>query len=222
MSSPACATELVAIASVDAGSTMLSHAASAGIKATVIGVDDSAAAVQQGKFCEKLQQLMEESRAQQVLVLSDVDTALLSREFLEAWVGHVLLVHDSLLPSFPEPRPLLAALQAGVCITGCTVCFAVPPPKDSKVIGAVHGPIIMQESTVVLPGDTVRSLHDRVVEDCECKVLPTAMQLVADGAVVLNREGRYRLERTASYIKDSGDDMACDDMSVTRMRPTSV
>jgi len=217
MSSPASSSELVAVASVDAGSTTLAQAAAAGLQASVLGNgrlashDVSEDAPDEEKLAravecsERLQRLMDESQAQQLLVLSDADTSLLTREFLECWAGNVLLVHDSLLPAFPEPRPLEAALQGGVCITGCTVCFALPPASGST--GVRHGPIIMQESTCVLPGDNVDSLHERVVTECECKVLPTALQLIADGSVGLNRK-RNKLERTSSYIKDSGDEMA--------------
>jgi len=219
MSNPACATELVAVASMDAGSTMLAHASGAGIAASVLGNGDFAthghANTGQGaggaaKFCKELQQVMVDSCAQQLVILSDVDTTLLTKEFLEAWVGNVLLVHDSLLPSFPGPQPLEAAIQAGVCITGCTVCFALPAVAGSTVAGASYGPIIVQQPTCVLPGDSVQSLHDRVVSECECKVLATAMQLVAEGSVALNRQGKYRLERTSSFIQTSIDDMACD------------
>merc|ERR1712139_93789 len=125
---------------------------------------------------------MEESHAQQLLILSDVDTSLLTEGFLHAWVGRVLVVHDSLLPAFSEARPIDAAIRSGVCITGCTVCFALPRAPGS--CGAQFGPIVTQGSTYVLPSDSVETLHDRVVSECQCKALPTALQLVAEGSVV--------------------------------------
>jgi len=187
---------------VDAESTMLADAAGAGVTVSVLGkLDDAGSAAGAAvQFCQSLQRVLEESSAQQLLILSDVDTSLLTREFLEAWVGNVVLVHDSLLPAFPDANPVEAAIRMGVCITGCTVCFALPPSVGST--GVCHGPIIMQESTSVLPWDTVDSLRERVVSDCECKVLPQAMQLVAEGAVVLHKNGKFRMERAPSLTKD--------------------
>lgn len=232
LSNPASISELAAVCSQDESSKILQHAADSGIPAHLIRKQSSAAlpknadvvqvreqlASAAAEFSEGLQRVLSESNAQQLLILSDVDTSLLSRDFLEAWIGNVLLVHDSLLPAFPEAGPIEAALSHGVCITGCTVCFALPP--DSGLYGACHGPIIMQESTCVLPGDTVASLHDRIVSECECKVLPTAMQLVADGSVALNKKGTR--ERSASYIKDSGDEMSVENIVSPCPTPTKM
>jgi folate-dependent phosphoribosylglycinamide formyltransferase PurN len=215
MSSPACASELVAMASIHTSSKMLKHSAAAGLTTCVIGdgrlacYDDSEGGVCEvedvgaaaTEFSEALQHLMQETHAHQLLLLSDAATCLLTGEFLESLLGQVLLVHDSLLPAFPEARPLDAALAAGACITGCTVCFAMPTWSSQP--GVRHGPIIMQEATRVLPGDTITTLHNRVVTECECKTLPQAMQLVAEGSVLLNRKGK--IERTASWVKDLND-----------------
>lgn len=207
LNSPSCASELVAVAGTDAGSKFFTHAKAAGLATTVLGAGAA-------EFSAGLQQVMKESQAQQLLILSDADTSLLTREFLEAWVGSALMVHDSLLPAFPEARPVEAALECGVCITGCTVCFALPSSSGSA--GACQGPIIVQESTCVLPGDTVDSLCERLVSECQAKILPSAMQYVAEGAVVLNKKtGKFRLERTSSFIKDSGDEMSVDGVDST-------
>jgi phosphoribosylglycinamide formyltransferase-1 len=181
---------------------MLADAAGAGVTVSVLGnLDDAGSAAGAAvQFCQALRRVLDESSAQQLLILSDVDTSLLTREFLEAWVGNVVLVHDSLLPAFPDANPVEAAIRMGVCITGCTVCFALPAAGGST--GVCHGPIIMQESTSVLPWDTVDSLRERVVSDCECKVLPQAMQLVAEGAVVLHKNGKFTMERQPSLAKD--------------------
>lgn len=217
MKVPARASELTLLLSVDARSTMMEHAATAGIQASVIG-DGRFASSDPGQwlgkksefaveFSEELQRMLEASRVQQLLILSDVDTSLLTQQFLEAWVGNIFLVHHSLLPAFPDSRPLEAAIKSGVCVTGCTVCFATPRAPGSTQTGPQHGPIIAQESTRVTQRDTVDSLRERVVSECELKAIPAAMRLVAEGAVTLHKEDTNKILRDASFIEDSGDEM---------------
>lgn len=199
----------------------MAHAASAGVQGSVLcnGRFAMGAAAEPAKdgfasscaeFSEELQRVLEASRVQALLILSDVDTSLLTQEFLGAWVGSAFLVHHSLLPAFPESRPLEAAIHSGVCLTGCTVCFALPHAAGSSLSGPCHGPIIAQESTRVLPGDSVESLRERVVSECELKAVPAAMRLVAEGAVVLHKGDSYKVQRSASFAEHSDDEMALD------------
>jgi folate-dependent phosphoribosylglycinamide formyltransferase PurN len=67
-----------------------------------------------------------------------------------------------------------AVLAAGVKTSGCTVHF-VDNIYD-------HGPVILQQSVPVQPGDTPDSLAARVF-DAECEALPEALKLIAAGKV---------------------------------------
>ena len=71
------------------------------------------------------------------------------------------------------------ALQHGAKVTGCTVHF-VDEGMDS-------GPIIVQRTVPVLPGDTPATLHARIQEQ-EHLAYPEALQLLAQGR--LRIEGR--------------------------------
>jgi phosphoribosylglycinamide formyltransferase-1 len=77
----------------------------------------------------------------------------LSPVFLERFPA-ILNVHPSLLPEFRGLRAVQQALEAGVKETGVTVHFMV------EEVDA--GPIVAQERTPVLPGDTERTLLERL------------------------------------------------------------
>ena len=66
-------------------------------------------------------------------------------------------------------------LARGVKVTGATVHFV-----DE---GTDTGPILLQKSVEVLPGDTPKSLQQRVMEEAEWILLPRAVDLIAAGRV---------------------------------------
>ena len=47
--------------------------------------------------------------------------------------------------------------------------------------GMDSGPIILQKAVQVLPGDSPKELQQRVMEEAEWKILPQAIQMIADG-----------------------------------------
>ena len=66
-------------------------------------------------------------------------------------------------------------------ITGATVHFV-----DK---GTDTGPIILQKAVEVQPEDTPASLQLRVMQEAEWKILPRAIDLIANGRVEV-RDGR--------------------------------
>ena len=79
-----------------------------------------------------------------------------------------------------------AALERGVKVTGATVHFV-----DD---GTDTGPIILQKAVEVMPEDTPETLQKRVMEEAEWKIMPQAIDLIAnkkiavqDGKVVFCR-----------------------------------
>jgi len=99
---------------------------------------------------------------------------LLSPEFVQAWEGRILNIHPSLLPQFPGLFAQRQALEAGVSETGCTVHFV-----DA---GMDTGPIVLQRRVPVLPGDTVETLNERILEQ-EHQAYPEAVRKVLSGEV---------------------------------------
>lgn len=90
--------------------------------------------------------------------------------FLAAFEGRIVNVHPSLLPAFGGGMDAIEqALAAGATVTGATVHL---------VTGEVDaGPILMQESVRILPGDTAETLRERVHE-VEHRLLPAAIRMM--------------------------------------------
>lgn len=93
----------------------------------------------------------------------------LSPEFVSAYRGRILNIHPSLLPKFPGLDAQRQALAAGERLSGCTVHF-VDEGVDS-------GPIVVQRSVPILPGDDVETLADRILEE-EHRAYPEAIRKV--------------------------------------------
>lgn len=91
---------------------------------------------------------------------------------LEAFPNRVLNIHPALLPAFPGLHSWKQALDYGCKVAGCTVHF-VDAGTDS-------GPIIVQKSVPVEPGDTVETLHARIQVQ-EHIAYPEALRLLAAG-----------------------------------------
>lgn len=81
---------------------------------------------------------------------------LLSPGFVQAFSGRILNIHPSLLPAFPGLDAQTQAFDYGVQVTGCTVHFV-----DEQLD---HGPIILQRSVPVLPGDDPHTVAARILE----------------------------------------------------------
>lgn len=101
--------------------------------------------------------------------------------FLDAFSGHVVNIHPSLLPAFPGVNAQKQAFEYGVKVAGCTVHFV-----DS---GVDTGPIISQRSVPVLPDDTEESLRNRILEQ-EHSLFVEALQQIERGHVRYPEDGR--------------------------------
>jgi phosphoribosylglycinamide formyltransferase-1 len=94
---------------------------------------------------------------------------LVKQPLLEAFPHRIINIHPALLPAFPGLEAWKQALDAGVAETGCTVHF-VDEGMDT-------GPVILQETVPVLPGDTPESLHARI-QVLEHRLYPAAINRV--------------------------------------------
>lgn len=94
---------------------------------------------------------------------------IVKRRLLKAYPRRIVNIHPALLPAFPGLASWKQALDAGVKTTGCTVHYV-----DA---GTDTGPIILQRTVAVEPGDTPQSLHERIQRE-EYIAYPAALKLV--------------------------------------------
>lgn len=188
-SEPSYPAEIAAILGADPSSPVLVRAKAEGLRTVTLGTTtptpDHAAGPQvhrtrawsdghHSDLSKDLLKQLEAVQAELLVILDDFPIMLLDEEFRSKWQENVLVVHPSLLPAFPVATDVYnEVLKAGVRVTGCTVHFL---PKEGS-----YGEIVVQEATHVLRDDTPAKLQRRVVEDCEWKALPEAVELVASG-----------------------------------------
>jgi phosphoribosylglycinamide formyltransferase 1 len=112
---------------------------------------------------------------------------ILSPGYVHAFAGRALNIHPSLLPAFPGLHPQRQALDHGVKVAGATVHF-VDEGVDS-------GPIVLQATVPVEPGDTEATLSARILVE-EHRLYPAAVRLFAEGRLeIVGRRVRIKESR---------------------------
>lgn len=101
-------------------------------------------------------------------------------QMIKQYRNRIINIHPSLIPSFCGTgyyglKVHEGALARGVKVTGATVHFV-----DE---GTDTGPIILQKPVMIEQGDTPEILQRRVMEQAEWKILPQAIDLIANGKV---------------------------------------
>jgi len=167
---------------------VLSDVADAGILAQARARGLPARFIPPGKFRTKLDETAEAAfldallEAKVDLVVLAGFMQILKGEFLRVFAQKVVNIHPALLPAFPGLEAWKQALDFGAKITGVTVHFV-----DQ---GIDTGPIIVQESVPILPGDTPETLHARI-QDLERKLYPAVIAAFARGEIRL--QGRQTI-----------------------------
>ena len=99
---------------------------------------------------------------------------------VKAFEGRIINIHPSLIPSFCGTgyyglKVHEKVLERGVKVSGATVHFV-----DE---GTDTGPIILQKPVMIRQDDTPEVLQKRIMEQAEWKILPTAIDLIANNKV---------------------------------------
>ena len=105
---------------------------------------------------------------------------ILDESVCRAYPNRMMNVHPALIPSFCGKgfyglHVHESALATGVKVSGATVHFV------TEVCDG--GPIILQKAVKIEPDDTPQSLQRSVMEKAEWKILPKAINLIANGKI---------------------------------------
>lgn len=147
------------------------------------------------EFGRRLIQTLEQERADLVVLAGYL--VILPEILIQKYQNRMINIHPSLIPSFCGAgyyglKVHEAVLARGVKVTGATVHFV-----DE---GTDTGPIILQQAVRVKQDDTPQLLQQRVMEQAEWKILPKAVDLIANGKVTVS-QGRVLIADTDAQTK---------------------
>ena len=165
--------EIVTVISNNRHAYALERAKSAGVPAQCISPKNYE---NRDMFYDALLDALEASEADLVVLAGCM--VVMPEKIVERYENRIINIHPSLIPSFCGVgyyglKVHEAALARGVKLTGATVHY-VDEGMDS-------GPIILQKAVEVKEGDTPQILQRRDMEEAEWKILPQAIQMIANG-----------------------------------------
>ena len=165
-------TEIAAVISNNAGAYALTRAKDNGIPAYCVSPKDYAT---RDEFNNALLDKVNSLNVDLVVLAGCL--VKIPEEMVHQYSHRIINIHPSLIPSFCGVgfyglHVHEAALAKGVKVTGATVHY-VDEGMDT-------GEIIFQKAVDVLDGDTPETLQRRVMEQAEWKLLPAAINKIAN------------------------------------------
>ena len=165
-------TELVAVISNNANAYALTRAKENGIEALCISPKDYA---DRADFHKALLEKINELKVDLIVLAGYL--VKIPEEMVHQYSHRIINIHPTLIPSFCGVgyyglHVHEAVLEKGVKVTGATVHY-VDEGMDT-------GEIIAQKPVMVEEGDTPEILQKRVMEQAEWKLLPAAINMIAN------------------------------------------
>ena len=165
-------TELVAVISNNANAYALTRAKENGSEALCISPKDYA---DRADFQKALLEKINELKVDLIVLAGYL--VKIPEEMVHQYSHRIINIHPSLIPSFCGVgyyglHVHEAVLEKGVKVTGATVHY-VDEGMDT-------GEIIAQKPVMVEEGDTPEILQKRVMEQAEWKLLPAAINMIAN------------------------------------------
>ena len=165
-------TELVAVISNNANAYALTRAKENGIEALCISPKDYA---DRADFHKALLEKINELKVDLIVLAGYL--VKIPEVMVHQYSHRIINIHPSLIPSFCGVgyyglHVHEAVLEKGVKVTGATVHY-VDEGMDT-------GEIIAQKPVMVEEGDTPEILQKRVMEQAEWKLLPAAINMIAN------------------------------------------
>ncbi|XP_058275235.1 trifunctional purine biosynthetic protein adenosine-3-like [Hirundo rustica] len=180
---PGSCAQLVLVISNRPGVQELCSAARAGIPTRVI---DHKLYGSRSEFDSTIDRVLEEFSVE--LICLSGFMRVLSSPFLRKWKGKILNASPSLFPLVKDGNAHQEPLESGFKVAGCTVHFVLEEPSAAAAIRREP-----------LPGDSEAALEERL-QEAELRAFPTALQLVASGAVWLGAHGRTCWRRESQRL----------------------
>ena len=167
--------EVSLVVSNKRGAYALERAASKKIPSAVLVPKEFAS---REAFGEELFHLLDETEIDLVVLAGYL--VILPENFVKHFYGRMINIHPSLIPShcgagYYGLKVHESVLARGNKVTGATVHF-VDEGTDS-------GPIILQKAVEVSEDDTPETLQKRVMEQAEWKILPQAIDMIANDKI---------------------------------------
>ena len=165
-------TEIIGVIANNEGAYALERAKKAGIPSFVVSPKQYA---DRAEFNDALLNKVKELNPDLVVLAGFL--VKIPEAFVHEYNHRIISIHPSLIPSFCGTgfyglHVHEAALEKGVKVTGATVHF-VDEGMDT-------GEIILQKPVMVEKGDTPEVLQKRVMEQAEWKILPKAIDMIAN------------------------------------------
>ena len=168
-------TKIVGVISNNKSAYALKRAENHGICGQCISPKDFAS---RAEFNEKFLEALDEMNPDLIVLAGFL--VVIPPEMIAKYRNRIINIHPSLIPSFCGTgfyglKVHEAALERGVKVVGATVHFV-----DE---GTDTGPIILQKAVNVEHGDTPSVLQRRVMEQAEWKILPQAIDMIANNKI---------------------------------------
>ena len=168
-------TEIVGVISNNKNAYALERAKAKGIPSLCVSPKDFET---RAEFNDALIEAVDQLQADLVVLAGFL--VVIPEKMIEKYRNRIINIHPSLIPSFCGTgyyglKVHEAALEKGVKVVGATVHFV-----DE---GTDTGAIIMQKPVMVEKGDTPEILQRRVMEQAEWKILPWAIDMIANDKI---------------------------------------
>ena len=168
-------TEICLVYSNNPGAYALERAKNAGIKSVCKSPKEFET---RAEFNEALLQILKDADPDLIVLAGCL--VVIPDIVVKAFPNRIINIHPSLIPSFCGTgyyglKVHEKVLERGVRVSGATVHFV-----DE---GTDTGPIILQKPVMIRQDDTPEVLQKRIMEQAEWKILPMAIDLIANNKV---------------------------------------
>ena len=131
-------------------------------------------------FYDALLEALEAAQADLIVLAGYL--VVIPERMIQKYRNQIINIHPSLIPSFCGTGYYGLKVHEGVLARGCKITGATCHFVDE---GTDTGPIILQKAVDIPEGITAGELQQKVMREAEWVILPQAIDLIANGRVVI-------------------------------------